>query len=160
MRENKYAPNEMVLQRPLEGLELTFRVGSLGELEDLLRSQLAKRALVCLSPNRTERCDAPATRIAWQDAGEWYPCCDEHWTGGSRWPDDPRFYEYTTQLIVFAERESDSDLRTAVSHEFHNRAGTATCASRECAERSDSRVIAFAPVLTHAGRLFRPRAAD
>jgi len=107
-------------------MELTFRLGSLGELEDLLRSQLAKRALVCLSPNRKERCDTPATRIFWQDAGEWYPCCDEHWPGGSRWPDDPHFYGYTTQLIVFAERESHLDLTTAVNHEYHNRAdGTA-----------------------------------
>ncbi len=97
------------LERPLEGIDILCRLRSLFELKTLLHEALRVRALICLSPNRGMRCDTPATGVFWQDASEWYPCCDEHWPGVSQWLGHTRFYGYTTHLHVFAERADNID---------------------------------------------------
>lgn len=97
------------LTKPLEGMDILCRLRSLAELKSLLREALLVRALICLSPNRGVRCDNPATGVFWQDASEWYPCCDEHWPSGSQWLGHTRFYGYNTHIRVFSERADDID---------------------------------------------------
>jgi len=101
--------DDVKISKPLEGMVLVLRLRSLGELKTLLREALRVRALVCLSPDRQKRCDNPATGIFWQDASEWYPCCDAHWPNGSQWLGHTRFYGYSTHLYVFAERADNID---------------------------------------------------
>ena len=54
------------LIEPLKGVELTRWFAATADLKHFLRMLLSERALVCLSPNRTERCDDPATGVFWQ----------------------------------------------------------------------------------------------
>ena len=113
------------LEKPLEGELLWFNLASLAELKYVLRVLLSKRALVCCSPNRTERCDQPATGVFWQDASEWYPCCDAHWPGGSQWLGHTRFYGYRTRVNCFAERTKDCELTELVKRELYDRTDAA-----------------------------------
>src|SRR5689334_20282830 len=72
------------LTKPMAGLEIKRWFANVQALKETLRAFLSKRALVCLSPNRSERCDTPATGIFWQDDLEWYPCCDKHFPSQSQ----------------------------------------------------------------------------
>lgn len=118
---SEYPPDAIPLEEPLKGMELIFRCAALHELKSLLRRFLARRALVCISPNRKERCDSPATGIFWQDASEWYPCCDAHWPSGSQWLGHTRFYGYVTKIHLFASRVEPSDLQEATKSEVYDR---------------------------------------
>lgn len=122
MNDNSaFPPDKLVLSTPLEGMELTFRLRSIDELQMLLRRLLRRRALVCLSPNRKERCDSPATGVFWQDESEWYPCCDAHWPSGHQWLGHTRFYGYCTRLNLFAERVTEEDLKEAAKSNCYER---------------------------------------
>jgi hypothetical protein len=126
--------DEEKLKNPLEGMNIIFRLRSLGELKTLLREALKVRALVCLSPDRHERCDNPATGVFWQDGSEWYPCCDAHWPHGSQWLGHTRFYGYSTHLYVFAERADDIDF-TRVAVDLND---MPLIAKREVYDRKDA----------------------
>lgn len=95
---------QLPLQRPLEGLEVVRWMESFDQLEATLRASLQRRSLVCTSPNRHSRCDAPATRIFWQDAAEYYPCCGAHWPDGQQWTGNTRFRPHYATFLLFAER--------------------------------------------------------
>src|SRR4029077_17302129 len=117
--------DQVPVEKPLEGMLVWFNLASLAELKYVLRVLLAKRAAVCCSPDRHARCDTPATGIFWQDASEWYPCCDEHWPSGSQWLGNTRFYGYRTRINCFAERVQDLNLTEEVKRELYDRTDAA-----------------------------------
>jgi hypothetical protein len=95
----------------MDGAEVTFHVASPGAGRDLLYDLLRRHALVCVSPERTERCDSPATKIFWVDSAEWYPCCSQHFPEGDQWTGNTRAGMWLIVVQVFRERLNEADIR-------------------------------------------------
>ena len=89
-----------------KGMLLSARVESFEILRALSEQLLAVGILRCLSPERLELCDAPATLIFWQDEAEWYPCCSLHWPGGEQWTGSTPFRLHRVEFPVIAELAS------------------------------------------------------
>ena len=86
-----YRASLPALFNPLSGVDLQRWFPTFQDLRGAAESLLLACALVCVSPERHERCDNPATAIFWQDQAEFYPCCAEHWPGGEQWTGSTRF---------------------------------------------------------------------
>lgn len=63
----------------MQGLSIKRFFDNFQDMRAFLEAMVNDGIVRCLSPERDELCDDPATRIFWQDQAEWYPCCDEHW---------------------------------------------------------------------------------
>jgi hypothetical protein len=111
--------------KPLDGLEIVRWFGDIGSLKMALRAFLTKRALVCTSPNRSERCDVPATGIFWQDGMEWYPCCDAHYQSQGQWSGNTRFRGHHVSFLCFRERCDSTDEEGAAKVQQYDRTDAA-----------------------------------
>ncbi|CAG0946261.1 hypothetical protein ANRL1_02876 [Anaerolineae bacterium] len=79
-----------------DGLSIQIRVTRFPQMHQFLRRVIKAGIVRCDSPMRKQLCNQPATHVFWQDAGEWYSCCDTHrivrenghpsrqWTGFTR----------------------------------------------------------------------------
>jgi len=109
------------LKEPLKGIEVKMFCPSWGALRDALVYLCRMRALVCTSPNRTERCDHPATRIFWQDAAESYPCCMYHLPEGPQWTGNTKWNGGHVRFHLFAERMHGLDWPREIQSEAYDR---------------------------------------
>ena len=86
------------------GMLLSVRVDSFEFLRGFAEILLDAGILRCLSPDRFELCDAPATRIFWQDEAEWYPCCAAHWPRGEQWTGSTPFRLHRVDFPVIHDK--------------------------------------------------------
>lgn len=68
-------------------------------VDDVIRAKIAR----CLSPERAILCDDPATSVFFQDAAEWYPCCEQHQIVNRQWTGSTRFTPHVVGIPVFPE---------------------------------------------------------
>lgn len=109
------------------GLLLKRVVHTFGEKRDFIRECLRAGILRCLSPERDALCDEPATLIHWQDAAEWYPCCDLHDPGPPQWCGNTRFRPHLLTLNVIPEKAGEwlatlpPEERQKIAHQRYER---------------------------------------
>jgi len=103
------------IKNPLQGVEIVRWIRSQGELQTWLMKLIQRGALVCTSPNRSERCDKPAADVFWQDGMEWYPCCPDHWPHrNQQWCGNTRFVPHYVGVLCFKEKINLEDEQGAV----------------------------------------------
>lgn len=74
-----------------DGLTLRRRVDGFHQMRWFVEKVVHAGIARCVSAERDDLCDNPATHVYWQDQAEWYECCDEHampypqWSGSTRW---------------------------------------------------------------------------
>lgn len=101
--------------QPKDGLSLRMPVRSFQQMKHFVERAVRAGVVVCVSPERQELCDNPATMIYWVDQAEWYPCCSAHnprlsyerdhpgW-GDGQWTGHTRFYPYVLDLCVIPSK--------------------------------------------------------
>ena|SRR5882757_7393195 len=90
-----------------DGIQLKRWYSSFAKFKTTLYDLLRAEALICMSPNREERCDLPATRIFFQDECELYPCCGAHFPDGQQWTGSTRMRGGQYRIVnIFAEKLS------------------------------------------------------
>jgi hypothetical protein len=92
-----------------DGVQLKRWFSSFAEFRFFLRQLVRLQAVICLSPNRTERCDAPAIGIFFQDEAEWYPCCVAHWPTGPQWTGHTKYSSGYRVINLFVDKLSEVD---------------------------------------------------
>ena len=86
------------------GLSIRRYVRSFEQMKAFADQCVKAGIVVCVSPERSKRCDEPATRIYWQDRAEWYPCCEAHFPYMSQWCGSTSFYAHEMDLCVIPEK--------------------------------------------------------
>ena len=86
------------------GLYLQIWVANFIDMKLFIDRCVRAGIVCCLSPERTQLCDNPATFVFWQDQAEWYPCCDEHDPGPPQWTGSTRFYPHHLELAVIPDK--------------------------------------------------------
>jgi len=110
-----------------DGLTLIVSINDFNVMRAFMNRAMMAGIVRCVAPGRADLCDSAATHYFWQDAAEWYPCCDEHRESGPQWTGSTRFSPHDLEISVIRDlaeawiESLGNGLSSKIKKLYHNR---------------------------------------